>query len=813
MAEPLLLGLTFGRYVVRDILGSGAMGVVYRAYDPELDREIALKVLHKRETNDAAERLLSEAQAMARIRHPNVITVYDVGAVDAQVFLAMELIDGMTLDQWRQQPRTIAELLRVFRASGEGLRAAHAAGVVHRDFKPENILVGDDGRVCVTDFGLACLDTTSDGPVVGTAAYAAPEQTRGDAVDGRADQFSFCLALFEALYGTLPLRGRAPEEQREVERRTRKRVPGRGAPAPVRRVLRRGLQLDPAARFSDMAELLRALTPQHRLRLVTVAALAVAAVAAPGMLVPRLRAHEQIARCRQAEGKVTTLWSAARQAGLEHALAEAQNTTAWTAAKAAFDLWTRDWTRLHAETCELGARPDAESQSLFDLRMECLNVRWQDTSATLDVLTAQPNAAKHTQKAIASLQTIESCADVAALRRPLRPRATPEALRPITEAIARAHADFVVESCTQALAEATRAADDAHALGATVMESDARSLMAHSHMCLGDRDAARVMLIEKAVLAEQAQSDDRAAAAYLELINVAGQLDHVDDAQHWLQLARETITTRLSSADLQAELEFYECFVPMLRDRIVEAEPHCRRARELLRKLPKRSDFEGDAAQTLGYVLGRQGRFAEAAAAYRDAQQVYRQVFGPDSSSEIHVLEIIANDENEQDNIATALKLQARVLEHSSETYPGRVAIDLAFYGFLLTEAGRAQEAVPVLQRALAQAERLTSDHDYETGFARGTLGEAYVSLGQPQRALANLEQARRLVPLEGNEDTIAEIDFALAKALWSATSHHARALGLARQSLDYLRAHPLGAQRARHVREAEVWLAAHDKQ
>src|SRR5262249_45477068 len=150
---------------------------------------------------------------------------------------------------------------------------------------------------------------------------------------------------------------------------------------------------------------------------------------------------------------------------------------------------------------------------------------------------------------------------------------------------------------------------------------------------------------------------------------------------------------------------------------------------------------------------------------------------------------------------------------HSSETYPGRLAIDLAFYGLLLTEAGRAQEAVPVLQRALATAERLTSDHDYETGFARGKLGEAYLSLGQPQRALGNLEQARRLVPLEGNEDTIAEINFALAKALWIATPHHTRALGLARQSLDYLRAHPLGAQRARHLREAEAWLAAHDKQ
>src|SRR5205814_3700317 len=235
-ATMLAPGELVGRYRILHVLGSGGMGVVYAAFDPELQRQVALKLVRNEGAgvdDELRTRLTREAQAMARVRHPNVITVFDVGSWCGQLFVAMEAIDGSTLSTWLEvQPRSVAEILQVLHAAGRGLAAAHAAGLVHRDFKPDNVLIGADGRVCVTDFGLArpvtmrepsspshdgdtepwTLALTQAGTAVGTPAYMAPEQMRGDTADERADQFSFCVALFEALYGVRPFAGRSMGE-------------------------------------------------------------------------------------------------------------------------------------------------------------------------------------------------------------------------------------------------------------------------------------------------------------------------------------------------------------------------------------------------------------------------------------------------------------------------------------------------------------------------------------------------------------------------------------------------------------------------
>jgi tetratricopeptide (TPR) repeat protein len=612
----------------------------------------------------------------------------------------------------------------------------------------------------------------------------APEQKRGDAVDGRADQFSFCVALSESFAGD--------------------------APAAVRKVLRRGLQPDPAARFADMAALLRVLAPLHHRRLVALAAAAAVMALALLLVLPRLRARALINRCRQVEGQIATLWSAARQAQLQAALVQVEQGNAWTAAKQAFDAWTRDWTRLHGETCALSARPEPESQSLFDLRMECLNARWQEANETLARLTSQPAAATHTTRAIASLQSIDSCAQVVTQRRTPRPSVTPAQLRPINELLARARADFAVENCRESLAGAMRAADAARALGAIVLESDARGVTGLSQLCLGERDAARVSYVDTAVLADEAQDDQRVATAYLQLISVTSDMGRFEDAEHWLERARETIKAG-GSLKLQADLEGEACYVPYVRGRMSEAEPHCRRACELYRQLPTRTIMEADTVHELGLVLGREGKFAEAAAAYREAQGILRQLNGPDSADEIRILGGLAADESEQDHMETALGLLEQVIAHGSPGFPDEQSVHLSAYGFTLIELGRGREGVAVFERALAMAEKIKSEHNYETGAARAGLGASYVALGQPERALISLEQARRIMPVEGNEDVIAQIDLDLAKALWSLTPRRSRALMLARQARDLLRAHPLGALRARHTREVEAWLAQHD--
>ncbi|XXF78243.1 protein kinase [Myxococcaceae bacterium GXIMD 01537] len=271
-APTLRSGDALGRYVVRERLGEGGMGVVYAAEDPELGRQVALKLLRRVHPGAAGEeargRLLREAQAMARLSHPNVLPVFDLGTTaDGQVFLALECVRGPTLGGWlRERERPWREVLALFLSAGRGLAAAHRAGLVHRDFKPANVLVDADGRPRVTDFGLAresvvarATEASSEAltsSVAGTPAYMAPEQHAGRDVDARADQFSFCVALYEALHGERPF----DEDARgEARWRVRAATSSRELPRHVREALLRGLSLEPANRFESMDALLESL--------------------------------------------------------------------------------------------------------------------------------------------------------------------------------------------------------------------------------------------------------------------------------------------------------------------------------------------------------------------------------------------------------------------------------------------------------------------------------------------------------------------------------------------------------------------------
>jgi eukaryotic-like serine/threonine-protein kinase len=300
-AERLVAGpgaIADGRYVVRDLLGQGGAGAVYRAYDSQLGRQIALKIVRAPKlAADAAEsmqaRLLREARAMARVSHPNVVAVYDVGSIDDRVFVVMELVEGRTLATWQiEKPRSWREVIETFSAAGVGLAAAHRVGLVHRDFKPLNVLVGFDDRVRVTDFGLARPVAHSDsgqgtpsgdsmpeghhdwtltmtGGLVGTPRYMAPEQFRAGPADARSDQFSFCVALFSALYGQHPFFPKGSKKPPLPELATLV-VAGivveppeiEAIPPGVLNVLRRGLSVDPAERYPSMDALITDLSRQ-----------------------------------------------------------------------------------------------------------------------------------------------------------------------------------------------------------------------------------------------------------------------------------------------------------------------------------------------------------------------------------------------------------------------------------------------------------------------------------------------------------------------------------------------------------------------
>jgi tRNA A-37 threonylcarbamoyl transferase component Bud32 len=284
VANALLPGSRVGRYRVLEVVGAGAMGTVYAAHDPDLDRRVALKILRSNARGDQLRaRLSREAKAMARLSHPNVITVYDVGTLGAQLFVAMEFVAGGTLREWlTQRPRGWAEVLSVLVRAGRGLACAHAAGLVHRDFKPDNVLVGDDGRVRVTDFGLAralrdeqpatgregdpledLLETTitRTGTLVGTPAYMAPEQLRGEPAAARADTFSFCVTLYEALHGERPYGGATVASLRSETAAgvVRPAPSGCEVPGRVRDLLLRGLRPHAEARPASLEGLLDAL--------------------------------------------------------------------------------------------------------------------------------------------------------------------------------------------------------------------------------------------------------------------------------------------------------------------------------------------------------------------------------------------------------------------------------------------------------------------------------------------------------------------------------------------------------------------------
>ena len=250
VTADLPAGTRLGRFVVRSQLGAGGMGVVFAGEDTELGRPVAIKVVRGDVDQPAyRERLLREAQAMARLEHPHVVRVYEVGTDRGKLFVAMEFVDGMTLTKWLQQVRPWREILAMFRQVGAGLAAVHRTGLVHRDFKPDNVLVDRAEHARVADFGLARVEDNSMPPltrtglVMGTPGYMAPEQQWGSDVDARADQYSFCVALREA---------------------TKKHA---DLPKAVRAAIVRGLSYDPAERFASMAELLAALelpAPQSR---------------------------------------------------------------------------------------------------------------------------------------------------------------------------------------------------------------------------------------------------------------------------------------------------------------------------------------------------------------------------------------------------------------------------------------------------------------------------------------------------------------------------------------------------------------------
>ena len=591
-AGVLRAGTCVGRYRVLECIGRGGMGVVYGAYDPELDRRIALKLLRGRAARDGERnaRLLREAQAMARLSHPNVITVHDVGTHVLEggdpgkplVYVAMEFVNGTTLGNWvRARRRSWPELRGVCVAAGRGLEAAHAAGLVHRDFKPDNVLVGDDGRVRVTDFGLARFfeTTTSEeltagpqlgsgvvstrtGTVMGTPAYMAPEQHRGGRVGPASDQFSFCVTVFEAAYGVRPFAGRTVAEiaMNVDSGEVRRANPRTELPRRAHAALVRGLAADPERRFVDMTALLAELDDDRRrtMRRASIVALplgiGLAAWAALAPAPPRT-----IAFCRD-DDALDLAWSGEQRRAVHAALAGtglvyADATADGVAAR--LDAWVNGWSAQRHEVCERHDAVAGDPEVGTVLRVQCLRRGRAAFEAAVEVLaSADPDAVRQALLTTESLVPPASCANAELGEPPPEPPLEQiEAVEAVRARTARIETLLWGAQFAAADAELVLARTEADAIGFAPLVAEVTLFEGRALLQRGEVEAGTKRVEDAAWTAVEARDRHIAVRSFTALAYAQGvQRQSIDAARQAVRAARAELRALGGGTWLEANL-------------------------------------------------------------------------------------------------------------------------------------------------------------------------------------------------------------------------------------------------------------------
>jgi len=451
--------LTIARFTLLECIGAGGMGELYAAYDAQLDRKVAIKLVRpdRRRGPDSEQRLLREAQAAARLSHPNVVQVYEAGVVDGRVFIAMEFVHGGDLRTWLSAaPRSDAEILARFIEAGRGLEAVHEAGLAHRDFKPANALVGADGRVRIVDFGLARIVSdarvdgepasaaeaqvnsdldlsdaerrplatmTAPGTIMGTPRYMAPEQRRGARGDARSDQFSFCVALYEALYGAPPFQGERAEELLEAIAAGRIEPARRELELPrsPRAAIVRGLEHEPSRRWPSIGALLTELegvfvVPERRWLKhgLFAAALAILGI---GLGLASLR--EPTPRCAIDEQVFAGSWDRSQRDALVHAFEATGSRFAPRSAETVverLDAWSRAWRTSQREACEATWIEGVQSEALLDQRTACLARKRQAFEVVVDAFVdADREVVARIEELLDELPDLGECSNPRAL--------------------------------------------------------------------------------------------------------------------------------------------------------------------------------------------------------------------------------------------------------------------------------------------------------------------------------------------------------------------------------------------------------------
>jgi len=745
-------GDSVGRYLVLRTLGRGGMGRVFEAWDSELDRRVAIKILHADALADSGREgapILREAKTMAKVVHPNVTTVYDVGLWREHVFLAMELVAGETLATWlHRSRRTWREIVAIFAEAGRGLAAAHARGVVHRDFKPSNVLLGDDGRPRVSDFGLAreleVERAAPDGAVthadvhtsltrfVGTPAYMAPEQFLGRRVDPRADQFALCVALWEALYGRRPFTGKTPIELADavIAGRIDDSVPWRG-PTGLRRIVRRGLRPDPATRWPDMPTLVRALERTLRRRTRVTIGLGVAGfLGVLGWIDTR-----EGDPCRVLPTWITEAFDADHRAALLGDSRPKHSGTTESLDRVVARLAVQSQAiegAFHA-SCRATFVERAQTEASHELRVQCLRRRVDEIAAVVEL---GPGAAAHTlAQAVAASGTlvdVTSCDELERLQDDEPLPDDPRARAGVLEAEAALRRAVVARrlgrpSEAEALLQPALASPPADGDRSIAVTAAANVQLGILRSRAGRADDAVPMLAHALQTAIASRHDEVAYDAMLQLVHVEGvQRGRFAEAETFATLA-EAFGNRIGRKDdARAAVLTSLGAVRQRQGDAAAARSMLTEALGLRETMASEQVTIGVLAIDLGLSHESLGAYAIAEGYYERALEMFTSALGTGHPHVAMALEYLAVVHRKRGDLPAAVEAATRSLrirEAALGPEHPDVAASLSGLGNAELESGRLEAAADAYRRSLAIWEVLPG-HDRNRALIELALGE-----------------------------------------------------------------------------------------
>jgi len=763
-------------------LGVGGMGVVYLAEDTRLHRKIALK-LHARLTHEiGVQRMMREAAAMAQLNHPNVLTVHEVGTIDDHVFIAMEFVDGHTLREWmREKPRTWAEIRPVMLAAGEGLAAAHAAGLVHRDFKPENVLISTTGRVSVADFGLArtaedgaeatagAAHAASDAPVssltrtgviMGTPAYMAPEQCDSAQVDARADQFAFCVTMYEALYGRRPFVGKALVELLDEIARGNIRPPAEHTDVPrwLHDAVARGLSAAPSERYEDMPELLAELRKDparaRRTRaIITGSVVALLAVVAVVFFAARSSVHTtKEDPCDGGQKQVDSIWNDARSKRVQTSLNnQAPNLENWPSIRRRMGGYATTWAAIHRNACEATKVQRTQPATMMKKRFACLDralVAFDGLLTTFE--TADLAGAGRALESAYLLPALEQCNDLDVLKRGVLPVTDPKADRQVSilrRAMFNARVLMMNGHTKRALTLIKEIAEDANRIRGGDLVAEALTLRGQVLSMMGRHKEAERDLRKAYTASRRVKDSASAGLAAALMITVAAGKGNWTLADQWADLAQIELPHagyRSSAAD------------------------------EIQRRISELRASEGKHAQALGHL--------------RAALRVEKHLYGDKHLrlADTHIrlagaLDALGKRKEAKAHVAKALALAKQLAgEHHPVLAKALQALTLIHNG-----AGEHKQAVATADRALSLTRKAYGETHPSVGYAWQNRGVALHGLGKMDDAITSYQRAlevlrKHLRPRHGDLGILYSnlgLSYEHKQQLTKSLEYHTRAL------------------------------------